>query len=451
MPPHTHHFRTGFSSQQNPVIKCKLKSTRQVSLKNRHFYPSDDNRSWIFTDTRCSLCNHITRRVCGTGYWCSFLLFSQGVRSSGSMTVPFTARGSWSQSCWPETCSYFCLTQRLLAHIPWSLLTQTGITSIFFIPVSNLDGLGIFILGSNHISALQLPPSFPTGNLKCLHFQMNNIQAIAAGEVRALQNTSHVTLILKGNDITHTEPGSFQSHFHSWGLVGSADIPGGDTELHSPGSSADKFQCLTRLQKLGLTQTHIHALPWHQCLSLLEEMVLKTNCFEYLCSTSSAAFPSLTCLHIKGNSKVLQPCSGCLGKLAKLQHLDLSHTECIDCSSTALRGWSRFCYLNLSHNTHLHLQDMLIYSSASLELLDYLSLLSISTLHRALSKICMSSKCWIFPHPTLILAFSISFKAWKTSCSWTLVKITELEIVPKDKLFQQIPNVEVLILPSCKR
>lgn len=223
MPPHTHHFRTGFSSQEYPVIKCEFRST--ITEKGRHFYLGQGNRSWVFTDMRCSLSNHITRRVCETGHWCCFLLFSQGVRSAGCMMVPSTAIGSRRQSCWWETCSCFCLTQRLLAHVHWSISMQTGITSTSFIPMTNLDSLDILILG-NHISPLQLPHSFPTQNLKHLDFQMNHIRAITAADVQALQKTSNVTLILKGNDITYIEPGSFQSHFYSLDLVDCAGIPG---------------------------------------------------------------------------------------------------------------------------------------------------------------------------------------------------------------------------------
>lgn len=278
-------------------------------------------------------------------------------------------------------------------------------------PVTNLDSLGIFISGSNHISSLQLPHNFPTRNLKCLNFQMSNIRAITAEDVQALQKTSNVTLILKGNDITYIEPGSFQFHFYSLDLVGCADIPGvlagiqnstaqtlwletfyrvekepyispdvlqglcsisvKDVYLqlwHLRHLNAGTFLCFPRLRKLGLTQIHIHALPpGISGMSSHGEMVLNTNCFEHLCNTSSAAFPSLPCLHIKGNSQVLQPGSGCLEKLAKLQNLDVSqsHTESFGCCSRVLRALSRLRYLNLSHNytpnpTHLHLQDVLI-------------------------------------------------------------------------------------------
>lgn len=191
---------------------------------------------------------------------------------------------------------------------------NTDRNNMFFIPVTNLDSLSIFILGSNHISALQLPPNSPSGNLKCLDFPMSSIQAVKAGEVQALQKTSTVTLILKGNDITYTEPGSFQSHFYSLALVGCAANPAVLVGIQNStaqtlwlgtlssvekepcifhkasvvslsrisicryfrNQNADTFQCLTR--KLDLIQAHIHALPpGISGRNLLEEMVLNAS------------------------------------------------------------------------------------------------------------------------------------------------------------------------------
>lgn len=54
--------------------------------------------------------------------------------------------------------------------------------------------------------------------------------------------------------------------------------------------------------------------------------------------TSSAAFPSLPHLHIQGNSQVLQPGSGYLEKLAKLQHLDLSQSP-FESSDALAKSW----------------------------------------------------------------------------------------------------------------
>ncbi|XP_009476077.2 CD180 antigen [Pelecanus crispus] len=377
------------------------------------------------------------------------------------------------------------------------VLTQTGITSMSFIPMTNLDSLDTLILGSNHISSLQLPPNFPTQNLKYLDFQMNNIRGITAEDVCVLQKTSNITLIFKGNDITYIEPGAFQSHFYSLDFGGCADIPGvlagiqkstmqtlwlgtfhgvekepyispnvlqglcnisvKDLYLqlrHFRNLNADMFQCLTRLRKLDLTQTHISALPpGISGMSSLAELVLNGNSFEHLCNISSAAFPSLTHLNIKGNSQFLQLGSGCLEKLAKLQHLDLSksHIESFNCCNEALSGLSSLRYLNLSHNIKLYLQDVLIKDSTNLELLD----LAFTPLH-------INTSQGPFRNLHLLQVLNLSSSHINTSIqhlfqgleNLKLLDLSqnsfELGIMPRDKLFQQLSKLEVLILSSCE-
>ncbi|XP_008937014.1 PREDICTED: CD180 antigen, partial [Merops nubicus] len=384
---------------------------------------------------------------------------------------------------------------------PWSLkqlvLTQTGITSMSFIPMTNLGSLDTLILGSNHISSLQLPPNFPTQNLKCLDLQMNNIRVITAEDVRVLQKTSDTTLIFKGNDITYIEPGAFQSHFYSLDFGGCTDIPAvlagiqnstaqtlwlgtfhgvekqpyispdvlqglcnvSVKELylqlrHFRNLNASTFQCLTRLRKLDLTQTHISTLPpGISGMSSLEELVLNANLFEHLCDISSAAFPALTHLHIKGNSRVLQLGSGCLEMLVKLQHLDLSksHIESSDCCSEALSGLSSLRHLNLSHNIKLQLQDVLIKDSDNLELLDL-----------AFTPLQVNTSQSPFRNLHLLQVLNLSFSHINTSIQHLFQGLENLMlldlsqnnfesgIMPKDKLFQQLSNLEVLILSSCE-
>ncbi|XP_014820332.1 PREDICTED: CD180 antigen [Calidris pugnax] len=377
------------------------------------------------------------------------------------------------------------------------VLTQTGITSMSFIPMANLDSLDTLILGSNHISSLQLPPNFPTQNLKYLDFQMNNIRTVTAEDVHVLQKTSNITLIFKGNDIIHIEPGAFRSHFYRLDFGGCADIPavlvgiqnstaqtlwlgtfhGVEKEPHISHDvlqglcnvfvkdlylqlrhfrnlNADMFQCLTRLRKLDLTQTHISALPpGISGMNSLAELVLNVNSFKHLCNVSSAAFPSLTHLHIKGNMQLLQLGSGCLEKLAKLQHLDLSksHIQSFDCCGEALRGLTSLQYLNLSHNIKLHLQDVIIKDSPNLELLD----LAFTPLH-------INDSQGPFRNLRLLQVLNLSSSHVNTSIQHLFEGLENLMlldlsqnnfesgIVPKDKLFQQLSNLEVLILSSCE-
>ncbi|XP_010114241.1 PREDICTED: CD180 antigen [Chlamydotis macqueenii] len=377
------------------------------------------------------------------------------------------------------------------------VLTQTGITSMSFIPMTNLDSLDTLILGSNHISSLQLPPNFPTKNLKYLDFQMNNIRAITAEDVRILQKTSNITVIFKGNDILYIEPRAFQSHFYKLDFGGCTDIPvvlagiqnstvqtlwlgtfhnmekksfispdvlQGLCNIsvknlylqlqHFRNLNATTFQCLTKLQKLDLTQTHISALPpGISGMDSLTELVLNANSFEHLCHTRSAAFPSLTHLHIKGNLQVLQLGSGCLEKLAKLQHLDLSksHIESFGCCNEALSGLSSLQHLNLSHNIKLHPQDVLFKDGANLELLDL-----------AFTPLYINNSQGPFRNLHLLQVLNISSSHINTSIQHLFQGLENLMlldlsqnnfesgILPKDKLFQQLHNLEVLILSSCE-
>lgn len=179
-------------------------------------------------------------------------------------------------------------------------------------------------------------------------------------------------------------------------------------------------------------------------------MVLNAHCFEHLRNASSAAFPSLTRLHTKRNPQVLQLGSGCLEKLAKLQHLDLSqsHIESSDCCSKALRALTRLCYLNLSHNTHLHLQDVLIWDSDSLELLN----LTFTPLH-------INTSQSPFQNLHLLQVLNLSSSHINTSIQHLFQGLknlmfldlsqnnSELGITPKDKLFPvQFRGANITIL-----
>ncbi|NXE44615.1 CD180 protein, partial [Casuarius casuarius] len=377
------------------------------------------------------------------------------------------------------------------------VLTQTGISRLSFIPMTNLDNLDTLILGSNHLSSLQLPPNFPTQNLKYLDFQMNNIGTITVEDVRILQKTSNITLIFKGNDILYIEPGAFQSSFYSLDFGACSNIPGilagmQNSSVHtlwlgtfddvrketyiSPDTlqglcnitvkdlylplrhfknlNAATFYCMTKLRKLDLTHTHISALPpGISGMKVLTELILNGNFFEHLCNTSAAAFPSLTHLQVRGNSQTLQLGSGCLQKLAKLQHLDLSHShiESSDCCNEALNGLSSLRYLNLSYNTKLHVHDVLFKEGTNLELLDI-----------AFTQLHISTSQGPFRNLHLLQVLNLSSSQVNTSIQHLFQglenlilldlsqNIFESGIMPKNKLLQQLSNLEVLVLASCE-
>uniref|UniRef100_A0A8B9CZD7 CD180 molecule n=1 Tax=Anser brachyrhynchus TaxID=132585 RepID=A0A8B9CZD7_9AVES len=324
-----------------------------------------------------------------------------------------------------------------------------------------------------------------------------HIRVITAEDVSILQKTSNITLIFKGNDILRVEPGAFQSHFYTLDFGGCTDIPGvlagiqnsvvqtlwlgtfQDVEKepditpdvlqglcnmsvkdlylqlrHFRNLNADTFRCLTKLRKLDLTHTHISSLPpGISGMSSLRELVLNINSFEHLCNISSAAFPSLTHLHVKGNLETLHLGSGCLEKLAELQHLDLSHShiESPDCCSKALSGLKSLRHLNLSHNTKLHLRDVLLEEGSSLELLD----IAFTHLH-------VDTSQGPFQNLHLLTVLNLSSSSINTSIQYLFQGLENLVlldlsqntfesgIVPKNKLFQQLSKLEVLILSSCE-
>ncbi|XP_067424868.1 CD180 antigen [Emydura macquarii macquarii] len=377
------------------------------------------------------------------------------------------------------------------------VLTQTGLTSLAFIPMQNLDNLETFDLGSNHISSLQFPPSFPTRNLKYLDFQRNNIQRIAAKDIDILLQMKNLTLILRGNDITHIEAGAFQSNFfYSLDFGGCTDISvvlAGmqDTKIHTLwlGTFEDvndglpitptmlqnlcnisvehislqrrhflyltaaTFQCLSNLQRLDLTHSYISMLPPDiRGMNMLEELILNRNAFKHICNISSAAFPSLTHLYIRGNAESLDLGSGCLETLSKLQHLDLSHSHIanVDCCSKQLKGLSGLQHLNLSYNKLLQLQDLSFKECANLEHLD----LAFTRLH-------INASQGPFRNLHLLHVLNLSYSYIDTNIQYLLQGLQNLFLlnlqgnsfqsgmILNENLFHQVPSLEELILSFC--
>lgn len=297
-------------------------------------------------------------------------------------------------------------------------LTQTGLTSVMFIPTQNLDNLEALILGSNYIQSLRFPPNFPTKNLKYLDFQMNLIQRISAKDTEMLKQVTNLSLTLKGNGVEHIEAGAFSSmFFYSLDFGSCMDVSSvleglqdaqtvalwlgtfEDTANNSlPISvpmlqglcnisakylnlqyrsfshfSADTFECLAKLQKLDLSHTSLSELPANLAgMNMLKELILNKNSFEHLCSIRASAFPDLTHLYLKGNSEAMDLGSGCLEMLSKLQHLDLSKSKIksIGCCSKELHGLGNLQHLNLSYNRQLVFINVAFEESTNLKVLD---------------------------------------------------------------------------------
>uniref|UniRef100_A0A8D0GPS8 CD180 molecule n=1 Tax=Sphenodon punctatus TaxID=8508 RepID=A0A8D0GPS8_SPHPU len=385
---------------------------------------------------------------------------------------------------------------------PYSLkhlvLTQTGLTSIMFIPLHNLDNLETLLIGSNHISSLELPPNFPTRELRYLDLQMNNIESISTRDTKILKQTQNLTLSLKGNAIVHIEPGAFNSSsFYSLDFGGCIDISvilAGiqniqtvilwlgtfqDVEGTLPISpvmlqdlcsisvenvnlqmrhfrplSTATFLCLTKLRNLDLTHAGLTAIPPNiSGMKMLKELNLNENSFQHICNISSAVFPSLTHLSVRMNLEELNLGSGCLEALTQLQYLDLSNSqiENSDCCNEQLKGLSNLQYLNLSYNKQHWLKNGAFNECAKLEVLD----LAFTHLH-------ISASQGSFHNLHLLQILNLSHTFINTGIQHLLTGLQNLVllnldsnsfdsgIILNDNLFQEVPSLKELILSSCE-
>ncbi|XP_061464606.1 CD180 antigen [Rhineura floridana] len=376
-------------------------------------------------------------------------------------------------------------------------LTQTGLTSLQFIPMQDLRNLEILILKNNYIQSLALPPNFPTRNLKYLDFQMNTIQKISAEDIRVLKQVRNLTLILMDNDIMHIETRAFSSIFFytlDFGscvnvsvileglqdastvalrlgtfldrhvlpitpamLQGICGISVDSVYLpyrHFLDFSADTFQCLVKIKKLDIAHTSITELPFGLAqMNILKKLNLNKNYFEHLCNIRSSAFPNLTHLYLRGNRNGLDLGSGCLESLSKLQHLDLSNSQIksFDCCSKELRGLSSLQHLNLSYNGKLMLQNAAFNESANLKILDLTS-----------THILTNASQGPFCNLHFLQILNLSYSQIDLSIQHILQGLKSLIVlnlngnsfesgaILTDNLFQQAPNLEVLTLSYCK-
>ncbi|XP_068952544.1 CD180 antigen [Petaurus breviceps papuanus] len=382
---------------------------------------------------------------------------------------------------------------RALKHLT---LTQTGMTSVTFIPMQNLENLETLRLGSNHLSSIQLPSTFSAHQLKVLDFELNAIHHITKEDVASLKQTTNLSLNLKGNNIQNIEDGAFHSTaFQSLNFGGIFDVSTvlkglqnsiiqslwlgsfQDVDHHldvSPdmleglcnmsvealniqsrhfSNSVFVFQCFTELQELDLTQTHWESLPSGiEGMNQLKKLVLNQNSFDDLCQINAASFPSLTHLYVKGNTHKLDFGTGCLGKLKNLLHLDLSHSKVSShtCCNAQLKNLSHLQHLNLSNNEPQTLQGEAFGECPQLKVLDF----SFTHLHTDASPSP-------FKNLHVLQVLNLSNCLVETSNPQLLVGLQGLQhldlggnpfqsgILSKDNLLHPVDSLQILILSSC--
>ncbi|XP_069079112.1 CD180 antigen [Pleurodeles waltl] len=379
-------------------------------------------------------------------------------------------------------------------------LTQTGLSDLTYIPMQNLNSLETLHLGNNYLTSIKLPTGFLGKRLKYLDFQLNNIHSISATDVENLKQATNISLILKGNYIKYIEPRSFNlSVFYTLDFAGCAssveisvilvglmgvnahilrigtfqdvadnigiaphmlqaicNITTAEVNLqnmHFSGLSSSTFQCLTKIQKLDLTNTGLSDLPSGiSNNSLLTDLILNENSFEHACDIKLASFPFLTRLSLK-RTEALQLGSGCFKDLAKLQYLDLSISGIgsSDCCSAQFQGLVSLKYLNLSYNDMHTVQDLAFQDNIHLELLDFT--------HTHL-KVNASQKP--FRNLQHLRMLNLSSSHADTSNRDLLTGLKSLVIlnlkgnafssgiIHSSNLLQQVPNLEVLILSECE-
>uniref|UniRef100_A0A8D2B917 CD180 antigen n=1 Tax=Sciurus vulgaris TaxID=55149 RepID=A0A8D2B917_SCIVU len=375
-------------------------------------------------------------------------------------------------------------------------LIQTGISSLDFIPPHNLENLESLHLGSNHISSINLPKDFPTGNLKVLDFQNNAIHYLSREDMNSLKQATNLSLNFNGNDIRGIESGAFSSkvfqslnfggtpdlsvifsglqnstlqslwlgtfediddqHLSSATLQGLCDMSVESINLqkhHFSDFSSTMFRCFAQLQELDLTATHLEGLPSGiEGMNSLKKLVLNVNKFDQLCQINAANFPSLTHLYIKGNTKKLHLGVGCLEELKNLQKLDLSHSsiEASDCCNLQLKNLPHLQSLNLSYGELIGLQREAFQACPQLELLD----LSFTRLH-------VNAPQSPFQNLHLLQVLNLSHCFLDTSNQRLLAGLPNLRhlnlrgnrfqdgSIPKTNLFQTVGSLEILDLSSC--
>ncbi|XP_043919676.1 CD180 antigen [Protopterus annectens] len=378
-------------------------------------------------------------------------------------------------------------------------LSQTGITSLTFIPLEKLDNLETLVLGSNRISSLHALNRLNTEHLKHLDLQMNDIQNISAEDVSTLKNVPlEFNLNLKGNALKYMDDAAFDSfHFHSLDLsaciintdsaeilkglrglqidilkLGSYRDFKGDDHLyprtlhplcqvsvkevnfqstHFKAFSNLTFQCLNKVQKLIIRNCGVSDLPSNiQGMEVLTHLILDENSFESICDMNLGVFPSLTHLSVKGNHRILNSKEGCLPP--NLVFLDLSHSsiESKSFCTEQLQGLTKLQYFNFSFNVEQELQRLPFESTINLKVLDM-----------SYTRIDYKDLTGPFQNLNQLLVLNLSYTNTDIGKQNLLEGLQSLQLldlrgntfsngVIQSDTFSSVPVLHVLILSECK-
>lgn len=299
-------------------------------------------------------------------------------------------------------------------------LAQTFLRSLTEVPTDNLCYLETLDVGGSFIRSLEGLDHFHLEEMKMIRLDMNSITNLTAADVKKLGRSTTLEMNLKSNDLLYVEPSAFHSlHVVSLDFSGCFNkmdvsvllkgLEGIRTNRLYLGSYTDNpssfitsaalqsfckirvnevnfqmqifsdltdesFQCLTGVQKLDLTRTHISSLPWNLSgLSNLTHLLLDENSFEDVCDISAGNFPMLKLLSISRNSKFLLFRTNCLQSLGHLETLRLSHSELLTgstCCSQQLSGLKKLRHLNLSFNSDMMWSELPFNNTPHLQHLD---------------------------------------------------------------------------------
>lgn len=372
-----------------------------------------------------------------------------------------------------------------------------------FIPPINLMSLETLELGDNDIYSLHGLKQFNWKTMTTLNLQLNDLRKISAADVAVLKNGSGLNISFRGNNIVDIEPKAFEScHFNSLDFTGCFDevdvsvilagLSGVQTnilllgrfeesqtstikaqslqamcditvkelriQLHYFSDIADApFHCLSGLEKLDLTRSHLVSLPATiGQMKSLSRLILNENKFTNLCHTNAKTLPSLTVLSVNRNFHTLLFNDSCLSGLSKLEQLDLSQSNLVtgaQCCEVQLTGLSHLQTLNLSH------------SQMKWSVLPFRDVPNLRRLDCSTVNITCDSKCiegGPFQNLHNLKWLTISWRFLDLTCSRNFLKgLQNLEymsltgsyfkdgVISDGKMFMHVPLLQGLVLSDC--